>query len=250
MGAISNWLRRRRAVRVEWSQWSFNQGFVLCSALAALAPEQRQSLAGLTREFLSDKVFHGAHGLEVDVDMRTRIAQLACLPVLNLGYQSLLGWRDIVVYPGGFRARRHEIDEDSGLAHEWVEELAGESWDQGPLVLSWDDLITDLAQPEDHQNVVIHEIAHKLDAQTGAADGSPPLPPGIPQHLWTNTFQTAFEQLNAQLEQDTEALLIDPYAASAPEEFFAVTSEYHFLAPELLREACPGVAELLGRYYG
>ncbi|WP_334131235.1 zinc-dependent peptidase, partial [Silanimonas lenta] len=35
-----------------------------------------------------------------------------------------------------------------------------------------------------------------------------------------------------------------------PEEFFAVCSEYHFTAPDLLREAFPAVAAHLERFYG
>ena len=43
---------------------------------------------------------------------------------------------------------------------------------------------------------------------------------------------------------------IDPYAAEAPEEFFAVVTEYHFSAPQLLAEAMPEVAVHLARFYG
>ena len=43
---------------------------------------------------------------------------------------------------------------------------------------------------------------------------------------------------------------LDPYAAEAPEEFFAVASEYHFSAPALLAEAMPTVAVHLTRFYG
>ena len=43
---------------------------------------------------------------------------------------------------------------------------------------------------------------------------------------------------------------IDPYAAEAPEEFFAVTSEYHFSAPALLAAEMPAVAAHLRRFYG
>jgi MtfA peptidase len=44
--------------------------------------------------------------------------------------------------------------------------------------------------------------------------------------------------------------LIDPYAAEAPDEFFAVVSEYHFSAPALLQQALPEVAFELQRFYG
>jgi Mlc titration factor MtfA (ptsG expression regulator) len=43
---------------------------------------------------------------------------------------------------------------------------------------------------------------------------------------------------------------MDPYAAEAPEEFFAVASEYHFTAPAVLEAAMPAVAAHLRRLYG
>jgi Mlc titration factor MtfA (ptsG expression regulator) len=47
--------------------------------------------------------------------------------------------------------------------------------------------------------------------------------------------------------QDTA---VDGYAAEAPEEFFAVCSEYHFTNPGILRSAMPLVADHLARFYG
>ena len=43
---------------------------------------------------------------------------------------------------------------------------------------------------------------------------------------------------------------IDAYAAEAPEEFFAVCSEYWFTAPGVLRAAYPAVAARLEAFYG
>ena len=40
------------------------------------------------------------------------------------------------------------------------------------------------------------------------------------------------------------------YAAEAPDEFFAVLSEYHFSDPHTLRAAMPAVADHLTRFYG
>ena len=50
-------------------------------------------------------------------------------------------------------------------------------------------------------------------------------------------------------EPDDSAPFIDPYAADAPEEFFAVCSEIFFAAPEGLREIYPAYYQLLARFY-
>ena len=154
----------------------------------------------------------------------------------------------MVIYPGAFRVHRRHHDEDTGVVAEWEDELAGEAWDQGPLVLSWDDIEADLAEPEAGFQLVVHEMAHKLDALDGAMDGTPPLPAAW-QREWARDFQAAYEAFCARVDAGEETE-IDPYAAEAPEEFFAVASEYHFSAPALLAEQMPAVAAHLRRFYG
>jgi len=240
------WRRRGRQAVVDAA--GFARPLEKVPALSGLDAARRAHLRDLAGRFLRDKHFSGAHGLVVDAGMRSTIATLACWPVLDLGYDWLTGWCEVIVYPGGFRARRVHDDED-GVVHEWDEDLAGESWDRGPLVLSWEDLELDLEQPQDCMNVVVHEIAHKLDARSGAADGMPPLPRSIRVSEWQREFQRAYEHLGEIAGRDPDAALIDPYAADAPEEFFAVCSEYHFLAPERIEAAYPRVADLLARFY-
>jgi len=47
--------------------------------------------------------------------------------------------------------------------------LAGESWDFGKIVLSWQDSLHGAELPNDGHNVVIHEFAHQLDQENGKA---------------------------------------------------------------------------------
>lgn len=245
---LDNW-RQRRIDRVAYDSDYFRSTFDRVPALGRLDDLARYRLLRLTQRFLHEKRFIGAQGLQLDLAMRTRIAQLACWPVLQLGFEWLRGWREVIVYPEGFRVHRREWEEDTGLVHDWDEELAGESWDEGPLILSWHDLENDLDQPQDLQNVVLHEIAHKLDARSGISDGAPPLPAHIDAREWEHVFRTAYEHLCAIVDHDESLAPIDAYAASAPAEFFAVTSEYHFLAPKILDTAYPDVSRLLRSFY-
>lgn len=91
-------------------------------------------------------------------------------------------------------------------------------------------------------------MVHKLDGLDGAMDGTPPLPRAW-QREWAADFQKSYDAFCAQVDAGVETL-IDPYAAEAPEEFFAVASEYHFSAPDLLAEALPEVAAHLKWFYG
>lgn len=245
---VSAWLRRRRAARVDAPRPFFDAVLYRVPALARLDPAARDRLYQLAREFLADKEIVGVQGFEVDVGLAIKIATLCCWPILELGYRALDGWRQVVVYPDSFRAHRHERDEATGVVHEYEQDLAGEAWLHGPMLISAQDLELDLAHPEDVQNVVIHELAHKLDGLDGAMDGMPPLPRSMSRQRWIQVFQRAYDELRAEVDRGVEPLL-DPYAATEPEEFFAVTTEYYFLAPELLRHRFPDVHEQLERFY-
>lgn len=216
--------------------------------VAALDPARRARLARLAGAFLRRKAITPVGSdLVLDETDRAVLAALCCLPLLEFGEEGLSGWSQLLVYPGAFRVNRSHVDA-AGVLHEWDDELIGESWDAGPLVLSWADVQSDLADPRAGFCVAVHEMAHKLDVLDGALDGTPPLPRRW-QQAWADDFQRAFDAFAADVDAGRD-VAIDAYAAEAPEEFFAVCSEYHFSDPALLRAALPDVAAHLERLYG
>ncbi|HEX5755348.1 MAG TPA: M90 family metallopeptidase [Arenimonas sp.] len=216
--------------------------------LAALEAERQQRLLQLAAVVLQEKTFTPVQGLQLDTAQREILATLLALPLLEFGREGLHGWSEVVLYPGAFRVQRQHHDEDTGVLSEWDDDLAGESWEYGPLILSWDDVLADLDDPRAGYCLVAHEMAHKLDALDGVMDGTPPLPAAW-QRQWAQDFQREFDAFCARVDAGEETP-IDDYAAEAPEEFFAVASEYHFSAPALLAEHLPRVAAHLQRFYG
>ncbi|MBK6575803.1 MAG: zinc-dependent peptidase [Sandaracinaceae bacterium] len=215
-----------------------------------LTEGERARLREFAARFLATKKFVGAGGLQVTPAMALTIAMLASWPVLHLGFRELGGWTSVIVYPGGFRAQRRDECDETGVISEYTEDLVGEAWEKGPLIVSWSEIEEDLANPDDGTCVVLHEVAHKLDARSGEINGAPALPPAIPFEHWLAVLQQAFEALGDLVEADREdESLVDPYAATAPEEFFAVCSEYFFVRPDLLEEQFPDFARLLRLYY-
>jgi hypothetical protein len=215
--------------------------------IAALDDAREARLAALTARFLRSKTITPVDGLILDDVQRCTLAAVCSLPVLEFGAEGLHGWSQLIVYPDAFRAHREHIDA-AGVMHEWDDDLIGEAWDAGPLILSWADVESDLAEPDAGFCVAVHEMAHKLDALDGALDGTPPLPRDW-QREWARDFQRAYDDFVDAVDAGRDTP-IDPYAAEAPEEFFAVCSEYHFSAPALLRETLPTVAAHLRRFYG
>ena len=237
MGWITDW-RRRRVLE----KHSIDAALWRRATRALPFLPQSQKLKDLVLLFLAEKEFAGAHGVEVTDEMRVAIAAQACLPILELGLDWYAGWTGIVVYPGDFRVRRTEVDED-GVVHKWDDELAGEAMPGGPVVISWD-----AAANDPHINVVIHEFAHKLDMLDGVADGLPPLHPGMDRRAWTQAFEEAYQGFCDAVERGRDTWL-DPYGAEHPSEFFAVISEAFFEDPAETRRRYPEVYEQLRLFY-
>lgn len=213
--------------------------------LRTLAPDERKRLRDCVLLFLHRKPVQGARGLIVRDDMRMAIAAQACILILNLDIDFYRGWVDVVVYPDEFVAEYEYTDED-GVVHAVREPVTGESWEAGPVILSWAD--AGETRPGTGYNVVIHEFAHKLDMLNGEADGFPPLHADMERNDWVRVFTRAYEALRAALERGEETA-IDPYAAEHPSEFFAVISEAFFDLPTVVRTQYPDVYVQLSRFY-
>jgi hypothetical protein len=242
MGWLRNWRRRRvlakhRIDPALWRRVTSRMPF-----LHGLDAAQTQRLQDLALLFIGEKQFVGARGQALDDALRLSIAAQACLPILELGLDWYEGWSGVVIYPGDFRVRRSEMDE-GGVVHEWDAELAGESWQGGPVILSWD-----AAQHDEGANVVIHEFAHKLDMRSGEADGVPPLHRGMDHRAWRAALGQAYEGFCDAVERGRDTWL-DPYAAEHPSEFFAVLSEAFFEAPNETRRRYPEMYDQLRRFY-
>jgi hypothetical protein len=119
---------------------------------------------------------------------------------------------------------------------------------RGPVVLSWPDVVAAADWESAGMNLVIHEFAHKIDMQSGEANGCPPLPPDMSPAAWKSALRAAFDDFAARVDRD-ERTAIDPYAAESPGEFFAVLSEVFFSDPALLAFEYPAVYEQFRRFY-
>ena len=242
------WPFKRRVVApADVSAAVWRQALAGLPWLRGLDGDREAKLQALVGVFLRDKAITPVQGLRLNEVQRMRLAMLCCMPLLEFGPEGLHGWSQLLVYPDAFRVQRSHQDAH-GVLHEWDDELIGEAWERGPVILSWADVRADIAAPGDGFCVAAHEIAHKLDALDGVLDGTPPLPRDW-QRQWASDFQRAYDDLCRQLDGGGESA-IDAYAAEAPEEFFAVCTEYHFSAPARLRAAMPTVAAHLQRLYG
>jgi Mlc titration factor MtfA (ptsG expression regulator) len=243
MSFLRRWRRKRvlRSARIDEPLWARVASGL--SFLRGLSEEEAARLKELVVLFLSEKEMHGARDLKLTDEVRLSIAAQACLPILNLGLDAYSGWVGVVVYPGEFRVRKEEMDE-SGVVHTFDEELAGEAWPGGPVILSWEDV----RLAERGYNVVIHEFAHKLHMD-GEGDEDFPAPrAGMDATKWRKTLEASYRRFCGEVDAG-EPTFIDPYAAEHPAEFFAVMSEAFFTESAVLARDWPELYGQLALFY-
>ena len=228
MGLLRNWRRKRvlKSARIDEALWTRVASKL--SFLRGLSKEETARLKQLVLLFLAEKEMHGARGFKLTDDVRLSIAAQACLPILNLGLDIYDGWVGIVVYPGEFRVRKEETDEH-GIVHTFDEELAGEAWPGGPVILSWEDV----KLTERGYNVVIHEFAHKIHMDGTGDENFPAAGAGMDAAKWRKTLEKAYERFCGEVDAGRPTF-IDDYASEHPAEFFAVMSEAFFTESAVL----------------
>jgi len=227
---------------------------------------EKLRLQRLVRQFLHEKNFIGCAGLDVTDEMRVTIAGQACLLVLGRAgdatpakvYPEL---HAVLVYPGAFLVPRREIDA-AGVVTEQRQDLLGESWGDGRVILSWDHVrrsVQDLHHGageagwnlgggDERHNVVLHEFAHQLDSESGSTNGAPYLGSSERYRSWSEVLSRNFAGLRRDAMWGQRGVL-DHYGASSPAEFFAVATESFFEQPHALAARHPDLFEEFRKYY-
>ena len=238
--------RRRILARHSIPDVLWNETFAQLTSLARLDADERQRLRELAVIFLHEKAIEPALGFQLEDTMRVRIAALACRPILALGLDCYDDVRSVIVHPDEFVVRGREEVDAAGVVHVSDDVLSGEAWEQGPVILAWQEVLA--SGRGDGFDVVAHEFAHKLDLLDGDANGTTPLHRGMSREAWAQAFQWAYDDLCARVERGEDTWL-DPYAADDPSEFFAVCTELYFDVPERLKIEYPAVFSQLTAFY-
>ncbi len=254
-----NWLKTKRRERAlttyalpddEW-----NAALNELPFLDHYTPEVLARLRDLTTLFLVEKSIvsgatSGEHAFEVTPHVRILIGVQASLLILGRGatvaeaMRDYDGWENVVVYPGDF-PRTHDFEDEAGVVHRSAEPIAGESWEGGPVLLSWP--AVEAGYDETGMALVIHEFAHKIDMLDGAVNGLPPLL-ASERAAFRDAIDVAYAHFCGCVDRNLDTA-IDPYAAESIDEFFAVTCEVFFAEPELLLLEYPAYFAQLQSYF-
>lgn len=209
--------------------------------------ELQQQLHTLVKQFLYQKKFIGCAGQHIDDEVRVTIAAQACMLLLNRPSRVYAGLETVLVYPSAFMAPRKHVDA-AGVVTEARQDLLGESWGDGRVVLAWDHVLHGTLNWTEGHNVVLHEFAHQLDSESGSNNGAPWLGDRASYQRWSAVLSRDFANLQVDAMYRQQSVL-DHYGASSPAEFFAVATEAFFARPYEMAGHHPQLFDEFLRYY-
>lgn len=238
------WLKARRRKRIlaepfprPWQEllhdsvWQYRE----------LSVVQRDRLHQCIKVIVGETVWEGCDGLQINDTIRITIAGQASLMLLGTRDYYFDDLQSILVFPQPFRRE---------ATHGYIvssESRAGEAWQRGPIVLSWEDVRRTLHHRNDY-NVVIHEFAHHVDGLDGEMGGNPRFEYPVDQRAWQETLDREFADLCRAADAGHWTGLRH-YGAKNKAEFFAVASESFFETPNRLQSTHGQLFELLRRFY-
>lgn len=244
--------RRLKKSKIPFLIW--RQATLKMPMVQRYSVSDRAKLRLLAGEVLRVKRVHPVQGMVLTDEIRTMIATQAAMLVFGLESTRnffvlswLRNWQSIIVYPAPFWNGRENVLNISGAWASRAAAQSGETSYQGGIVIDWFD--NEPHPLTTHANqVLIHEMAHKLDMLDGYTNGHPPLHRRMRNREWLKVFVAAYQQLHRQIDAG-QAPDINPYAATNPAEFFAVASEYFFESPSYLKQVYPEVYRKLCLFY-
>jgi len=218
--------------------------------ISDLMPDLRDRLLARIPIFLNRYPFEGCNGLILTDEMRLTVAAYACR--LRLGHDDdrYPDLTRILIYPDDYLVPVKDADE-IGIVTETDEWRSGESWQAGIVILSWREIMHDMADvrrkphPLPARNLILHEFAHQLDFSYDLTSG---INPDTGETTRTDELTRVMADAYIRLDEtgDDAHTALDPYGAEAPAELFAVAVEAFFETPGPLRKQCPELyAELL-----
>lgn len=212
-----------------------------------LAPAEQQKLLEIAKVIAAERSFYGVSNFEITEEVITTIsAQAALLGLHGDGYYfDRVG--TILVYNKRPKVKAVRSLGDAVLVEEGVP-IDGQHLRQGEVRLAWNQVLAGSLDPQDGDNVILHEFAHHLDSLDGEMDGVPPLPRNVDRNHWLEVFETETDYLRTELRAGRETLLPD-HASDSTIVLFAYATEAFFEIPHDLADYHPDLFDCLLSFY-
>lgn len=239
------WFRKRKIKRILASPWPEAWNAFLFQNVRLshfLTQAELSRLKDRTKVFVSEKHWEGIDGFEVTDEVKVTIAAQACMMLLGVTDFYFDNVRTLLIFPESFQRKMHD-GTSVGNRH-----LSGEAWQDGPISLSWLDVIQGCRYPGNGSNVVIHEFAHALDGLDGYMGGNISFDHPESEKTWNRILKRDYQQL-LDASNSGKRTFLDPYGATNEAEFFAVITEAFFEMPQMLQMHYAEIYDLLVEYF-
>ncbi|QBQ42641.1 peptidase [Sphingobacterium psychroaquaticum] len=203
-----------------------------------LDPEAQQRFVKRVNYFLATTKISAEKGAEITEEDKVLVAASATIPLFHFDKWSYENLDEVIIYPGTFDERYDTEASDKNILG-----MVGDGVMHRKMILSLAALRAGFANSAP-SNTAIHEFVHLIDKADGEVDGIPEYL--IPKSLiepWLHEMHKTIRLIH----QDRSD--IRDYAGTNPAEFLAVTSEYFFEKPKLLKEDHPQLYALLDEIY-
>lgn len=216
--SLRRWRLTRNGCPDAWRQWLDRHVPVYPRLDADATHRFERDVLFVMHEFS----FEGVKGVTVTDELRLSVAAGVALLLHGHPDWELPGTRSVLFYPDRFDDAYEGGSYASydGMAHE-----------QGPLIFTASSVRRSWTQPDDGNNVVLHELAHLFDFQNTGPDGVPSLVDPSSAASWQALVQKEMTRVRERRS------ILRPYAAEAPSEFFAVAVEAFFEQPRRMARA-------------
>ena len=189
--------------------------------------------------FLQEVRVIGVKGVVIDITDRLLVASSAVIPLFGFPQWTYQGLQEVLLYPSAFD-RNFQLNNP----HEIITGMVGNGILEGKMILSKPALHHGFENTQDKHNVGIHEFVHLFDKLDGLIDGIPPNFQDKAYALpWIDFIKVKTHDIvNNQSD-------IRDYGATNQQEFFAVTAEYFFERPHLLKKKHPVLYDTLSKVF-
>ncbi len=205
----------------------------------ALESENKLKFEQRCTGFLLTTRIEGGVGVEVEDLDRLLVAASAVIPVWGFVDWPYLSVAAVILLPGTFNDQFVCGQPDSRISG-----MVGHGPMSGKMALSQPHLRLGFANDKDKQNVGIHEFVHILDMADGDCDG---FPERVREFQYCAPWFEFVRHKVAEVERGKTN--INQYGATNSAEFFAVTSEYFFERPAMLKKKHPQLYQYLSEFY-
>ncbi len=188
--------------------------------------------------FLFNVKITGIKTSVTDID-KIRIASSAIIPVFNFPDWEYNFLEEVLLYPDDFTVKIQEKESPK------MKGLVVESgYLNGKMIFSRKALTEGFQNNNDKLNVGIHEFTHLIDKEDDLIDGVPEiLLKDQSIEAWINLTQQKIAEI---LKNKSD---IRPYGAKRSAEFLAVTTEYFFERPNIMKKKHPKLYAFIANMY-